>query len=119
MHFNKTNGEGEWNIYKATMNDQYYAYLKGLVNELDNLNLVTGMNPGCIAADAATKQQFENAKAAAIVAVENENKANAENVLTTLTNAIEKFSNSERVGFDADAVYRIDCADERFVKESW
>lgn len=119
LHFNKTNGEGEWNIYKATMNDQYYVYLKGLVEEIDNLNLVTGMNPGCIAADAATTQQFENAKAAAIVAVENENKANAQNVLTTLTNAIEKFSNSERVGFDADAVYRIDCADERFMKESW
>jgi hypothetical protein len=27
LHFNKTNGEGEWKIYEATMNDQYYAYL--------------------------------------------------------------------------------------------
>lgn len=119
LHFNKTNGEGEWNIYEATMDDQYYAYLNGLVEAAENADLTVGANPGCIAADEATVARFNNAKAAAEVAVNTENKANAEAVATEYAAAIEAFANSERVGFDPAAVYRIESALEAFMEKTW
>ena len=119
LHFNKTNGEGEWNIYEATMNDQYYAYLIGLVKAAEGADLTVGANPGCIAADEATVARFNNAKAAAEVAVNTEDKANAEAAVTEYAAAIEAFANSERVGFDPDAVYRIESALESFLEKTW
>ena len=119
LHFNKTNGEGEWNIYEATMNDQYYAYLQGLVEAAKGANLIVGANPGSIAADEATTTRFNNAKAAAEVAVNAEDKANAEAVATEYAAAIEAFANSEVVGFDPAAVYRIESALENFLKNTW
>lgn len=119
LHFNKTNGEGEWSIYNATMDDQYYVYLQGLVEAAEGADLTVGANPGSIAADEATVARFNNAKAAAEVAVNTEDKANAQAVVTEYAEAIETFANSERVGFDPAAVYRIESADERFLKETW
>ena len=119
LHFNKTNGEGEWKIYEATMNDQYYAYLLGLVKAAEGADLTVGANPGCIAADEATVARFNNAKAAAEVAVNTEDKANAEAVVTEYAAAIEVFANSERVGFDPAAVYRIESALEAFMEKTW
>ena len=119
LHFNKTNGEGEWKIYEATMDDQYYAYLLGLVEAAEGADLTVGANPGCIAADEATVARFNNAKAAAEVAVNTEDKANAEAVVTEYATAIDIFANSERVGFDPAAVYRIESALEAFMEKTW
>ena len=119
LHFNKTNGEGEWKIYEATMDDQYYAYLQGLVKAAEGADLTVGANPGCIAADEATVARFNNAKAAAEVAVNTEDKANAEAVVTEYAAAIEVFANSERVGFDPAAVYRIESALDAFMEKTW
>ena len=119
LHFNKTNGEGEWKIYEATMNDQYYAYLLGLVKAAEGADLTVGANPGCIAADEATVARFNNAKAAAEVAVNTEDKANAEAAVTEYAAAIEAFANSERVGFDPAAVYRIESGLEAYLEKTW
>ena len=119
LHFNKTNGEGEWSIYNATMDDQYYVYLQGLVEAAEGADLTVGANPGCIAADEATVARFNNAKAAAEVAVNTEDKANAQAVVTEYADAIEIFANSERVGFDPAAVYRIESALESFMEKTW
>lgn len=119
LHFNKTNGEGEWNIYEATMDNQYYAYLLGLVEAAEGADLTVGANPGCIAADEATVARFNNAKAAAEVAVNTEDKANAEAAVTEYAAAIEAFANSERVGFDPAAVYRIESGLEAYLEKTW
>lgn len=101
------------------MNDQYYAYLLGLVKAAEGADLTVGANPGCIAADEATVARFNNAKAAAEVAVNTEDKANAEAAVTEYAAAIEAFANSERVGFDPAAVYRIESALESFLEKTW
>ena len=119
LHFNKTNGEGEWKIYEAAMDDQYYAYLQGLVKAAEGADLTVGANPGCIAADEATVTRFNNAKAAAEVAVNTEDKANAEAVVTEYATAIDIFANSERVGFDPAAVYRIESGLEAYLEKTW
>jgi hypothetical protein len=118
LHFNKTNGEGEWTIYEASIDDAYYVYLQALVKNISELNLVTGNNPGCIVADAEVSAEFDNAKAAASVAVKEGNRENAEALATNLASALSKIG-LERVGFDSEAVYRIESADERFLKNTW
>ena len=119
LHFNKTNGEGEWAIYEATMDDAHYLYLTGLVNEIDNLNLITGNNPGCIIADEATAAAFNNAKAAAEVAVDTENKGVANTLATNLLAAAEKMKDSERVGFESEVAYRIESGLPSYEDKTW
>ena len=119
LHFNKTNGEGEWSIYEATMDDAYFAYLTALVAEVNNLDLVPGVNPGCIIADAETGAAFENAKAAANAAVNADKKNNAEKLSTDLIAAVEELSNSERVGFDPEKVYRIESGLTKYEQNTW
>ena len=119
LHYNKTNGEGEWNIYEVTMNDEYFVYLTGLVNELENLKLTPGEHPGCIKADSATTAKYQNAKAAAKVAVKRNRKSNAEALVTELIEAMNTLANSERVGFEADAVYRIESALPNYKENTW
>lgn len=118
LHFNKTNGEGEWTIYEASMNDEYYVYLEALVKEVNDLNMVTGKNPGCVVADEETSAAFDNAKAAANAAVNTENRNNAEKLANDLATALEKIG-FERVGFDDNAVYRIESALEAFKTNTW
>ena len=119
LHFNKTNGEGEWNIYEATMDDAYFAYLSALVQEVDKLKLIQGVNPGCIKINAETEATFKNAKTAANVAVNENKRNNAEKLSTDLIAAVEELNNSERVGFDAEAVYRIESAFQEFENKTW
>ena len=119
LHFNKTNGEGEWNIFEATMNDADFVYLSGLVKEVNNLDLTTGTNPGCIMATEADAAAFENAKAAAVVAVNEEIKENAAAVAEELIEAISALKDSKRVGFDADAVYQIHSGLNKYEVNTW
>lgn len=44
--FNKANGEGEWEIYKVTMDNPDFYWLTNLTAAFDNLGLVVGTNPG-------------------------------------------------------------------------
>ncbi len=119
LHFNKTNGEGEWAIYEVTMNDPYFAYLSALVPEVNELDLVAGVNPGCIVAEAEVAAAFESAKAAANVAVKENKKSNAEKLSTELIAAVEKLSDSERVGFDPEKTYRIESGLPKYEQNTW
>ena len=118
LHFNKTNGEGEWSIYKVEMDNEYYAYMLALAKEVEELNIVAGTNPGCVKADAEVAAEFEEAKAAIAVAVENKDTENAENVTKAMITAIEALGNLEIVGFDPESVYRIESALESFLEKS-
>ena len=44
--FNKANGEGEWEIYKVTMDNPDFYWLTNLTSAFDKLGLVVGTNPG-------------------------------------------------------------------------
>ena len=118
LHFNKTNGEGEWTIYKATMNNEYYAYLLALAKEVEELNIITGINPGCVIADEEVANNFDEAKAAATVAVENKDTENAKAVSKALIEAVEALGKLERVGIDPEAVYRIESSLKAFEEKT-
>ena len=44
--FNKANGEGEWEIYKVTIDNPDFFYLTNMVGAFDELGLKVGTNPG-------------------------------------------------------------------------
>ena len=46
--FNKANGEGEWEIYKVTMDNPDFYYLSNLTGAFDKLGLIVGTDPGCV-----------------------------------------------------------------------
>lgn len=46
--FNKANGEGEWEIYKVTMDNPDFCWLTSLVGIVDGLGIVVGDDPGCV-----------------------------------------------------------------------
>ena len=46
--FNKGNGEGQWEIYKVTMDNPDYYWLTSMVGTFDELGLVVGTDPGCV-----------------------------------------------------------------------
>ena len=46
--FNKGNGEGQWEIYKVTMDNPDFYWLTGLVGVVDGLGYVLGDDPGCV-----------------------------------------------------------------------
>ncbi len=114
LHFNKMNGEGEWNIYEVTMDSPYFVYLKGLLQNLNDLGWVLGDNPGCIKLDSSVKAKYEAAKAAAEVAVKNNETANAKAVTEELIAAFEAANGSPRVEFIEGAEYAITNAFEGF-----
>ena len=118
LHYNKTNGEGEWSIYKVTMDNEYYAYMLALAKEVEELNILAGTNPGCVKADAEVAADFEEAKAAIAVAAENKVTENAENVTKAMITAIEALGNLEIVGFDPESVYRIESAYTEFLNKT-
>lgn len=105
LHFNKTNGEGEWNIYEVSMDDPYFVWLKAVVPQINALNLVPGVNPGCIAADEQMSKEFNEAKAAAEVAINENRRANAQSVVETLVAGIEKLNGAERVKINPNSDY--------------
>ena len=114
LNFNKTNGEGEWNIYEVTMDTPYFVYLKGILQNINDLGLVIGENPGCIKTEAETKARFEAAKAAAEVAVENNETANAQALVEEFIAAYEAVEASPRVEFEEGVQYAIINAFEGF-----
>ena len=118
LHYNKTNGEGEWSIYNVTMENEYYAYMLGLAEAVETLNIVAGTNPGCVKADEEVAADFEEAKAAAAVAVENKDTENAQIVAENLLASVEALGNLERVGIEPTSVYRIESALESFLEKT-
>ena len=118
LHFNKTNGEGEWTIYEASIENEYYAYMLGLVEESENLKFTAGINPGCINVSEETIAEFNEAKAAAAVAAEYRETKNAEAIAKRLATAIDNIGDTEVVGFEPTAVYRIESAYEAFLENT-
>ena len=107
LHFNKANGEGEWNIYEVKMNDEYYLWANGIPATLEPLALVTGKDPGCISSDiTALTAAIEDVKAV----VENENKEGAKTAVEAFVANVDLAENAERVQVMDGYWYAIESA---------
>ena len=61
--FNKKNGEGEWQIYKFTMDHKEYYWLENLVALPEALGVKVGTDPGCVVVTDEYEAAFADAKA--------------------------------------------------------
>ena len=119
LHFNKTNGEGEWNIYKLSANKNAdIIFLNAVVTKIEEAGLNPGTEPGCIIVNDETLAEYNAALAAAKVALENNEEASAKELAMQLLKIAEEINKGERVPFDKDAVYTIVNADPRFVEKT-
>ena len=116
VHFNKTNGEGEWNIYEVTMDDPYYRWLLAALPKLNDLGLVPGTDPGCVVTTPEVEAAFNSAKAAAVAAVEAEERTNAETLVNDLVAAVNSLAGLEVVKIKNKGYYRIESAVAAFAQ---
>ena len=107
LHFNKANGEGEWNIYEVTMDDPYYLWANGIGETLSALGLVVGNNPGCISGDIAA---LETAVEAVEAVVANEDKENAQDAVEAFVENVGLAQSAERVQVEDGYWYAIESA---------
>ena len=111
LHFNKANGEGEWNIYEVTMDDPYFLWATGIVASLDDLGIILGKDPGCIQGDIpvldAAIESFKS-----IVA--NEDKARAQAAVEAFVENIDLLQSVERVKVQDGCYYAIESAYPQF-----
>ena len=115
LHFNKTNGEGEWCIYEVKMDTPEFVYLKGVANNTAvGSTWVFGKNPGCKDVAEADIEAYNVAKAAAEVAIEEKAVENAETYAQNLANAFLKIANVEPVKISYKGHYAIVSAFEGF-----
>ena len=107
LHFNKANGEGEWNIYEVSMDDPYYLWANGIGETLSALGLVVGNDPGCISGDIAA---LESAIEAVETVVENEDKENAQAAVEAFVANVGLAQDAERVEVMDQYWYAIESA---------
>ena len=114
LHFNKANGEGEWNIYEVSMDDAYYLWANGIPATLSALGLVVGNDPGCITGDIAT---LEAAVEAVEAVVENEDKENAQTAVEAFVANVGLAQEAERVEVMDKYWYAIESAYTEYYKQ--
>ncbi len=116
VHFNKTNGEGEWNIYEVTMDDPYYRWLLAAVKNMGSLAFVPGIDPGCVVTTPEVEAAFNSAKTAAEAAVAAEERTNAEALVNDVVEAINSVAGLEVVKIKNRGYYRIESAVAAFAQ---
>ncbi len=114
LHFNKANGEGEWNIYKVTMDDPYYLWASNIPATLEALGLVVGNDPGCISGDIAALEAAID-KVEAVIA--EENKEGAQAAVEAFVANVELAQNAERVEVMDGYWYAIESAYTEYYKQ--
>ena len=107
LHFNKANGEGEWNIYEVSMDDAYYLWANGIGETLSALGLVVGNDPGCISGDIAA---LEAAIDAVEAVVTNEDKEGAQAAVEAFVENVGLAQDAERVQVEDGYWYAIESA---------
>ena len=115
LHFNKTNGEGEWCIYKVTMDTPEYVYLKGVVNNTAlNSTWAFGKNPGCKDIAEEDLTAYNEAKATAELAIEEKDMENASTYAENLINKYTKIEAVEPAQITYKGKYAVVSAYETF-----
>lgn len=106
LHFNKTSGEGEWKIYKLSLDNPYYYWATALATVAEGLGFVAGTNPG----EYADLGTFATDLAAVQTVVENNDYAGAEAAAKTLAATLEAMSGGEYTQNPVtEGVYAILC----------
>lgn len=107
LHFNKANGEGEWNIYQVSMDDMYLLWANGVPATLAALNLMPGKDPGCLEGEiAALEAAVEKIEAA----VEFEDVELAEVGVKEFVENVEMAKTADRVPVKNNYWYAIESA---------
>ena len=114
LHFNKTNGEGEWNIYEVTMDSPYYLWANGIGETLESLGFVVGKDPGCITGDIAA---LEMAVDAVDAVVTNEDKAGAQAAVEVFVKNVYMAQSAERVEVMDGCSYAFESAYSEYYKQ--
>ena len=91
LHFNKTSGEGEWKIYKLSLDNPYYYWATSLATVAEGLGYIAGNNPG----EYADLGTFATDLAAVQTVVENNDYAGAEAAAKTLAATLEAMAGGE------------------------
>lgn len=91
LHFNKTSGEGEWKIFKLTMDNPYYYWATSLVTVAESFGFIAGNNPG----EYANLGTFATDLAAVQAVVDNNDYAGAEAAAKTMAATIESMAGGE------------------------
>lgn len=112
LHFNKGNGEGQWEIYKVAMDHPDFYLLSNMTGVVSSLGLIVGTDPGCV----ESLGSLEAPLAEAIQCVEDSNYAAAPAIATRLANEIASVDNLEKVPM-APGVYMIQSAYDEFYKQ--
>ena len=107
LHFNKSNGEGEWNIYAVTMNTPYCFWAKSIVESLEGWGLATGNDPGNLAGEIA---EYEAAVDGLEAAIAEENEENADEAIEDFYASYYLTEEAERVGVQNNYWYAIQSA---------
>ncbi len=106
LHFNKTSGEGEWKIYKLSLDNPYYYWATSLVTLAEGLGFVAGNNPG----EYANLGTFAADLAAVQAVVENNDYAGAEAAAKQLAATLGGMAGGEFVQNPiTEGVYAIIC----------
>lgn len=114
LHFNKANGEGEWNIYEATMDDAYYLWANGIPATLADLGIVVGKDPGCITGDIS---ELEAAVASVEAVLAEENKEGAQAAVEAFAANVGAAETAERVQVTDNYWYAIESAYGEYFKQ--
>lgn len=106
LHFNKTSGEGEWKIFKLSLDNPYYYWATTLASVAEGLGYVAGTNPG----EYSNIDQFVNDLAAVQAVVENNDYAGAEAAAKELAATMEAMDGGEYTKNPVtEGVYAILC----------
>ena len=106
---NDKDGEGEWYIYKMTMDTPYYFWLKNLVAAAETMGYVMSNDPGCYK-DLGT---FPEALATAQAAVESKDDEACKALIAGLNDAIANL-NSVSPNPIVEGTYVLESANEKF-----
>lgn len=109
LHFNKGNGEGQWEIYKVTMDNPDFYLLSNMTSVVANLGLLVGTDPGCV----ESLGSLETPLAEGIQCVEDSNYIAAPTIAAKLAAEIANVDNLEKVPM-TEGVYMIQSAYPEF-----
>lgn len=118
LHFNKKNGEGQWEIYKLTMDTPNLYWLSNMVNIMDGLGYKAGNDPGCISVEslntalAAAQKVLEDSVSEATV-----KDANAATAAANISAALVEVAGAERNPMVAGTYAIVSAYNEYFKKQ--
>jgi hypothetical protein len=112
LEANDKDGEGEWYIYKATMDNPYCYWLKSLVESAQAMDLKVSNNPGYYS--VASAGAFASALAQAQTAIETNDNATAQVTLPMLEAAVAAAESAE-INPMTEGFYVIESANGNFL----